>query len=373
MERIIILTMGFGSGHNAAAKALQEEYEARGVPAEVIDLLELVPGSVHPFLQSGYNRMLSRFPFVYSYLYDRTNHSAWLRTFSSEIIEKTGWMIRHKVNRLLYRFAPTRVVSTHPFSLLLLPSRWRSLPTVGVLTDYELHPLWLMEAPDLLCVPARLLTSEQRKWLSWKWGGQLVETGIPYSHRFRESVSAYEAKKRLGADPNRPLVLLMGGGLGCGPLAKLAQTLANFTGEFQLWVLVGSNRKLWKQLSDFAANKDVRIYGTRDDMPLLMDAAEVLVTKPGGLTVTEAMIKGVPLILFEALPGQERANLAHVVRHGAARAATPDTLAEEVVRLIRQPSLRDSMSDKLELLASPDSTRQIVDRSLYSQSWNSAL
>lgn len=373
MERIIILTVGLGSGHNAAAKALQEEYRARGMLAEVIDLLELVPGTVHPLLQSGFNRMMNRFPFVYSYLYDRTNHSAWLRTFSSEIIEKSGWMIRHKVKRELQRFAPTRVVTTHPFGLLLLPARWRSLPTVGVVTDYELHPLWLVEAPDLLCVPPRLLTSEQRKRLTWQWGVQLLEAGIPCSHRFRETVSSYEAKKRLGADPERPLVLLMGGGLGCGPLAQLAQTLADYTGEFQLWVLVGSNRKLLKQLSGLAANQDVRIFGTRDDMPLLMDAAEILVTKPGGLTVTEAMVKRLPLILFEALPAQERANLTHVLRHDAAIAATPDTLADEVIRLIRQPSLRESMADKLEMLASPDSATAVVNRSLYPHTWNSAL
>ncbi|MDR6227383.1 MGDG synthase family glycosyltransferase [Desmospora profundinema] len=373
MERVIILTMGFGSGHNAAAEALREEYVLKDIPAEVIDLLELVPGSVHPLLQSGYNRMLSRFPYVYSYLYNRTNHSAWLRMVSSEIIEKTGWMIRHKLKRLIRQFGPTRVISTHPFGLLLLPSRWRTLPTVGVLTDYELHPLWLAEAPDVLCVPPNLLTREQQKWLSWEWRVQLLEAGIPCHRGFRQTILRQTAKQRLGADPNRPLVLLMGGGLGYGPLPKLAASLAGLSNEMQLWVLIGSNRKLEKQLAPFSENGDLRVFSTRNDMPLLMDAADILVTKPGGMTITEAMIKRLPLILFEALPGQERANLDYVVRRGAACAVSPDTLPDEVVRLIRDPSLRQSMSSRLESLAFPDSATRIVEHSLYRKRWNSAL
>lgn len=373
MERVIILTMGFGSGHNAAAKALQEEYTDQGVPAEVIDLLELVPSKVHPLLQSGYNRMLHRFPYVYSYLYDGTHHSTWLRTVSSGVIEKTGWMIRHKVNRLFQLFSPTRLVSTHPFGLLLLPSRWRTLPTVGVLTDYELHPLWLAEAPDLLCVPPHLFGPEQQRWLRWKWGVELMETGIPCRRDFQHSIPSQAAKEQLGVDSDRPFVLLMGGGLGCGPLPKLAKSLSALSNEFQLWVLVGSNRKWLQQLSPLSGKGDTRIFATRDDIPLLMDAADILVTKPGGLTVTEAMIKRLPMVLFEALPGQEQANRDYLLRHRGACRATPDTLLDEVVRLIQNPQVRQRMSRQLGTLASPHAASRIVERSLYQKRLNSAL
>ena len=125
MERILILTMGFGTGHNETAKVLCSAYRRLpGVYAEMIDLLELIPKTFHPILQNGYNGMLNRFPIFYHYLYDWTHHNKMFRYVSSELIEKMGWSIRKKMAQLFEQVQPTRIVSTHPFALLLCPTQW---------------------------------------------------------------------------------------------------------------------------------------------------------------------------------------------------------------------------------------------------------
>ncbi|MFC4077102.1 MGDG synthase family glycosyltransferase [Salinithrix halophila] len=366
MERVLILTMGFGTGHNAAAHALVSR--CRNMPdteALAVDLLELVPGTFHPFLQSGYIRMMMRFPSLYTFLYDRTSHSRFIRYVSSEFIEKTGWMIRKKLNHLLERFHPTRIISTHPFGFLMLPACWRGLPTTGVVTDYEVHAMWFAQAPDLLCIPRRLVNEREQKRLMWQTGCRILEAGIPSASAFHKRNSQIRARIQAGVSKDEPMVLVMGGGLGYGPLPRLVDELSRLKPPARIWVLTGKNEKLYRELTArFDGENGIHILRYRDDMPLLMDAADLLVTKPGGLTVTEAMNKGLPMLLFDALPGQEEANRDYLIRNGGALTVRPETVCKEAAALLAHPEERRTMARRLEELASPEAADRIVHESL---------
>ncbi|PTX53660.1 processive 1,2-diacylglycerol beta-glucosyltransferase [Melghirimyces profundicolus] len=370
----MVLTLGFGTGHNAAAQAVSRELErTAGVRVKTVDLLELVPGRFHPFIQSGYGQMLNRFPSFYHYLYDSTSHSRILRTVSKGFIEKMGWTIRKKLKRVLFRFQPTRLVTTHPFSLLLLPPGWRHLPSTGVVTDYELHPLWLARVPRVLCLPPQLLDRSEQDRLRWQTGCRTVETGIPCDVRFGTRIPAEEARFRLGFEPGTPLILVMGGGMGCGPLPKVVEELGHMKVSAQIQVLTGKNHTIYRELCSQNQNVNIRVDRYRNDVSLLMDAADLLVTKPGGLSVTEAMAKGLPLLLFEALPGQEYANQQYLIRRGAALHARPDTVRLLAEHLLTHPGQRRDMAKRLGQLAVPDAARRIAEQCLRMERLHSAL
>lgn len=233
-----------------------------------------------------------------------------------------------------------------------------------MITDYELHPLWLARVPNILCIPPRLLQRGELDRLKWQTGCQAVETGIPCNPRFRERISTQEARQRLHFRGDIPLILVMGGGLGCGPFPSLVKELSHMDRSTQIQVLTGKNEKLYQDLSRRFYAGRVRVDSYREDVSLLMDAADLLVTKPGGLSVTEAMVKQVPMLLFEAFPGQEIANQKYLVRQGVALHARPETVGRLAKHLLTHPEQRKEMAKRLGVLARPNAARRIVKESL---------
>ncbi|SFX72509.1 processive 1,2-diacylglycerol beta-glucosyltransferase [Thermoactinomyces sp. DSM 45891] len=361
MERVLLLTMGFGTGHNAAAKALEAEFsKVPGVEAETVDLLQLIPKSLHPLVQSGYHGMLAKVPFFYHYLYDWTYQSKVIRQLSSEIIEKLGRTIRKKVLSLLNEFNPTRIVTTHPFSLLLLPPIWRDIPTVGVVTDYELHPMWVVQVPDVLCVPKKLLDEQQMEQLTWKSGCKVIETGIPIQPRYYQTIPREQAREELALPATKPVVLVMGGGMGLGPMEQMVMEMSSIS-DIQFVVFTGRNEALLERLSKRLFASPVRLLGYCDQVDLYMSAADLLVTKPGGITITEAIAKRLPMFLFQAFPGQEEANQAYLVKH---RVAVITRLATVCLQLDKQFLVGFNSRqcvDRFEGIISSDSASKILE------------
>jgi processive 1,2-diacylglycerol beta-glucosyltransferase len=352
--------MGFGTGHNSAAKALACEFNKQpNVTAEVVDLLQLIPNSFHPLLQSGYHGMLSKFPTLYYYLYDWTHHNKVIRYVSSVVIEKMGWSIRKRLNQLIRVTEPTKIVTTHPFGLLMCPDIYEEIPTVGVVTDYELHPIWLARVPHVLCVPKKLPNWHQFERIQWQTGLSLIETGIPVNPTFYEHVSKQEACRRLGLSPVRPVVLVMGGGTGLGPLEQVVGELQELD-HLQLVVLTGKNRGLFERLTQQFVAPHIRIEGYRTDVPLWMSAADLLITKPGGVTITEAIAKQLPMLLFEAFPGQEEANQQYLLHHRVAMITRPSTIRLQVSKLLDSPLQLGRMRERFEVLMSSDACQRIV-------------
>jgi processive 1,2-diacylglycerol beta-glucosyltransferase len=364
IERVQLLTMGFGTGHNAAAEALEASFRlVPEVRAEVVDLLRLIPPSLHPLFQSGYHGMLNKFPTLYQYLYDWTHHSRVIRYVSSEVIEKMGWAIRKKLAQLP---VPTRIVTTHPFALLFCPSKWANVPTVGVMTDYELHPIWFARVPGLLCVPKRLMDAAERERIAWKTGVNVVETGIPVNPEFYREIPSCRARLELGLSPERPVVLVMGGGAGLGPMDQLLEQLVGLT-SIQFIVFTGKNEALLQRLKRRFSYPHIRVEGYRKDIPLWMSAADLLVTKPGGLTVSEAIAKRLPMFLFEAFPGQEEANQQYLISHGVAMITRPSTIRVQIEKFFSPQFRRERIRERFEKLVSPDAGEKIVQETLKQQ------
>lgn len=365
MERILLLSMGFGTGHNRTAKVLCSSFQKLpGVYAEAVDLLELIPKTFHPILQNGYTGMLRRFPVFYHCLYDWTHQSKVIRYVSSELIEKMGWTIRKKVNQLFREWRPTKIVSTHPFTLLVLPDRWKHLPSVGVVTDYELHPMWLMRVPDLLCLPMGVIHTSSIERIRWKTGARLIETGIPIWPEFYERVTKEHARRQLGLRSDQPVVIVMGGGAGLGPLEELVLELRQLS-NIQFAVMTGKNEKLFRSLKQKYQDQHIHIKPYCRNIPLWMSAADLLVTKPGGVTVSEAIAKRLPMFLFEAFPGQEEANQRFILQRGVGIATSPSTICLQMNHFFNKMDVYTKrMKKRFSPLLSPYSAEEIVKETL---------
>jgi processive 1,2-diacylglycerol beta-glucosyltransferase len=365
MERVLLLSMGFGAGHNSAAQALLHVMEQRNAQMMYVDLLDWIPTKAHPLLQNGYHRMLNRFPAVYHYLYDWTHQSRWFRYVSGEAIKRAGWMIRRQLVRQLSQFRPTRVVATHPFALMWLSSHWRRIPSFCVVTDYELHPIWLSGTPDVLCTASGIAVPPQSQRRLWQSAARIVETGIPVKREFLKNVSKQEARCLLGLRPDRSVVLVMGGGEGMGPVRETVRELEQVGPICQVVVLTGKNEALMYELNRHSLPPHIRVEGFRPDVPLFMDAADLLITKPGGLTITEAMVKRLPLLLLNALPGQEEANRRYLLRHRVAETVQFGRLAQQMKRWLESPARREHIARVMSQLASGNAADRIADEVLH--------
>lgn len=368
MERVLLLSMGFGTGHNAAAQALEAEYrKLPDVEAETVDLLQLIPKTFHPLMQSGYHGMLAKFPFFYHYLYDWTYQSKVIRQVSSEIIEKMGWTIRKKMIYLLEEINPTRIVTTHPFSLLLIPPAWQKLPTIGVVTDYEIHPMWIVRVPDVLCVPKRLLDQHEIERLTWKSGVKIVETGIPIHQKYYQTISQREARRKLRLDSHRPIVLVMGGGMGLGPMELMVEEISKVH-HIQFIVFTGNNHQLRERIQRRRLGSHIQIEGYRKDIDLFMSAADLLITKPGGLTITEAIAKRLPMFLFQAFPGQEEANQQYLVSHRVAVITRPSTIRLQLEKQFLGRMSSHYSKERFHPIMAPDASQKVIEATFESSS-----
>jgi processive 1,2-diacylglycerol beta-glucosyltransferase len=172
-----------------------------------------------------------------------------------------------------------------------------------------------------------------------------------------------EARKELGLDLQRPVVLIMGGGAGLGPVEQIVEELRSLT-KIQFVVLTGKNQNLYQRLIRKNTSQHIRIEAFRQDIPLFMSAADLLVTKPGGLTISEAIAKRLPMFLFEAFPGQEEANQQYLLHHRVAVITRPSTIRLQIEKFFSPGFKRHRFREGFAPLLSPGASEQIVRETL---------
>jgi processive 1,2-diacylglycerol beta-glucosyltransferase len=221
--------------------------------------------------------------------------------------------------RFVERFEPDAVLCTHylPVEILgELASRGRRLFTVSVVTDFEAHALWMEQSVDLYCVA----TEETRASLVARGAEaeRIIATGIPISGRFARKVDAAVVRRGLGIRDDLPTLLVLSGGFGMGPVREIVEGLDAVNTPVQVLVVAGKNAELRAELAARDYRHPTRVLGFVTNMHELMSAADLIVTKPGGLTTSEALALGRPLFILNPIPGQEAANSDFLLERGAA-------------------------------------------------------
>ncbi len=316
---LLILMSDTGGGHRAAAEAIAEAMRqlAPSWSVTVVDFIQRC--ALPPFNRIGrlYRPTVDHTPWLWA--------AGFYATASYPATGLVNWFVRlltaHGFRRLFRRVRPDLVVSVHPFATdapaRILPTCLSSVPFAVVVTDLlTVHPLWFTPHADLYLVPnPQVRRLAERARISSEHIGV---TGLPVSLRFSAPLPPQTTlKARYGLPPDRPLVLLMGGGEGMGPLDKQAQAIAESGLPLSLMVVAGRNEGLRRRLARQTWPVPTVVTGFVNDVPHRMAAADVIVTKAGPGTLCEALTAGRPLLVTRSIPGQEAGNVRWIVEEGA--------------------------------------------------------
>jgi 1,2-diacylglycerol 3-beta-galactosyltransferase len=360
--RVLFLFSDTGGGHRSAAEAIIEAMQIEfgdQISAEKVD-----------FLKEYAPLPLNQLPDWYPYMVKMPQ--AWGMGFRlsdgdrrARFINDAAWPY---IRRAAEKFVSTAneydlIVSVHPLlNTPLLRALGRPhVPYVTVVTDLvSTHALWYCPRVDLCIVP-----TEAARQRAVKFGmpeEKLQVVGLPVAERFCQPVGDRAMlRDQLGWPQNLPVALVVGGGDGMGPLGRIARRIDRAKLPVALAVVTGRNKKLKERLEDYPWTVPTRIYGFVRDMPDLMRAADVLVTKAGPGTICEGFNANLPIILYSRLPGQEDGNVKYVMDEGAGVWAPT---AHEVVDTLREwlehPEKRRLAVAATRRLARPDAARQIA-------------
>jgi processive 1,2-diacylglycerol beta-glucosyltransferase len=343
-RRILILTGSLGDGHNKAAQALVEAAGLYypGVEVKVVDYLEWTHPYLHGVGQFCYMQWVKSLPSVYGFLYRSTRRDNTL----SQWFKRMKSFSTDRMLELLHDYRPTEVVSTFPGAAAAMSylkcNGLTTVPTVTVMTDYTDHSYWVHPGTDRYLVGA-----EHLKKVLLRYGvseSHINVTGIPVRLPFTQDYNRDELRDKYGLDRNKPAVLIMGGGHGLiGKQFADVLRSSELALPVQFIFVCGRNAKLKQRLEEAfcgeESNHTIRVMGFVDHIHELMALSDMIITKPGGLTVSEAMALELPMLLYNPIPGQEEGNAEYLIRLGAAiEAYDPAELKNRLLEVLSEPA-----------------------------------
>jgi 1,2-diacylglycerol 3-beta-galactosyltransferase len=321
-----------GGGHRAAAEAIRDavlsKYDAE---IKLVDVFRSYSPFPFKYMPEFYPWLINHSKSSWGVGYKLSNSRRSARTLSRGM-----YVTMESGMKQMLRDNPADVVvCVHSVltrvSMQALLAFEKRPPFMVVVTDLvSTHMFWYDRRADRTLLPTPP-AYERGLWAGLK-PEQMRITGLPVHPRFAKSLTdKATARAELGWNPNLPAILIVGGGEGMGPIFKAARAIDSRKMDCQLAIIAGRNETLKDRLSESAWNQPTHIYGFVTDMPRLMAAADILVTKAGPSTISEACIAGLPLILYDAIPGQETGNVEYVVEnHAGVFAPSPRAVADNV-------------------------------------------
>jgi len=356
---VLIVSASTGTGHARAAEALRGALldGDPGLRVEHVDLLELAPRWVRAACGSGYELMVTRAPWMWERIYRRTDGEDGDRARWGPLAQR---LLFREFHRLLLSSPWRLCLCSHFLPCQLAAGRPGLPPFALAVTDFTLHRCWVQPGVRRYFVATDSLAAELRPRAP---GARVDATGIPIASGFAGTLSREEAGRSLGLEAGRRTVLVMGGGLGLGVEEMAAAALASRVDDLQVVAVCGRNAEARARLEGLGLPSErLRVQGYVDAVERYLAAADVVVTKPGGLTASEALAAGRPLLLARPIPGQEVGNTRALAAAGAALAA-PDgrTLREAVERVFGTPGLLGGLADAARRIGRPGAAADVAE------------
>ncbi|MGZ4032053.1 MAG: MGDG synthase family glycosyltransferase [Tumebacillaceae bacterium] len=357
-EKVLILSSDYGEGHQQAANAIRSTMHMHLAEVEtlVVDFMEWTHPYLHSMSRSVFIKGVKKFPQIYGYLYRKTQlTSSFSNMFHS--LQRIG---SGRLLDLIESVQPTVVVSTFPLAAgamsMLKTAGLTDVPTVTVITDHTIHSSWVHPLTDHYIVGSeQVRMGLQRLGLSDR---EISVTGIPIRPEFCQQYHRYYLRCKHELDQELPTVLVMGG--GCGIIGDdVAEKLNQLPQQLQLIIVCGHNEKLRQQMiKEFKYSRHkVIITGYVDTVHELMALSDLMITKPGGLTTSEAIALELPMLLYKPLPGQEQDNARYLLDSGVAvLAENGQELTEKLLWAIDHPEQLSGMKDHAKRLNQKQST-----------------
>lgn len=341
--KVLILSCNTGQGHNAAGKAILETLISRGIDCQMMDALKLAGDKVSRHVSNAYCGLTTRFPAGFEWLYKAGGVISTSRWKSPVYLANIPYARR--LLRTIIRGGYDCIIAPHLFPAEALTHLRRkaglTVRCYAIATDYTCIPFWEETELDRYFIPHPDLISE----FSGKGipAEKITATGIPVSHRFRSHTDKKAARAALNLPESGNVYLIMTGSMGFGNVADMTKALLHTNGF--TCILGGNNEEMKQQLRrQFEQEKRVSVLDFTDKVDQYMDACDVLLTKPGGLTSTEAAVKNIPIIHTAPIPGCETVNAQFFSQRGLSVCRTvPREIAEAAERLANDSPLREKM------------------------------
>lgn len=315
-KRVLLLSEGFGSGHTQAAQAISMGLRqlSKNITTRVLELGAFQHPTIAPWIFSAYRKTVIKKPHLVGMLYQSYNKKS-LSRLSSLALHR---LFYSRTANIIKQLRPDLIISTHPFPTVIVSRLKRaglSTPLCTVITDYDAHGTWVDPAVNYYMVST---LEVKDKLISRGISSDVVQiTGIPVHPKFWGIPNRDETRVSLKLQ-DMPTVLVMGGGWGLIDNEEIMNYITQWRDKIQLIFCTGNNGKILHKLSEDERFKhpNIHLFGFTKDIDKLMDVSDLLITKPGGMTCTEAMSKGIPMLFYSPIPGQEEENCQYFIDNG---------------------------------------------------------
>jgi processive 1,2-diacylglycerol beta-glucosyltransferase len=356
--RLLVLSASIGAGHVKAGEGLCQAYtEEFNGEALHVDFLRYASPIFSHWIEEAYYLMTKHTPSVYKLLYQMADNR-----FSPA--KKSEVLIGlRKYRDLVREFRPDAIISTHFFPAAIVSYMYPhfSIPNGAVLTDYVSHHIWVNPNTQLFFVAHEGMLDELKQLGVDE--EKIRVTGIPIRPVFTQEFNRQELQKKMGLNPGKLTLLVMSGGNAVGPLAEIMKTLEPFKENLQIFVVTGHNQKSFMQLTELFQDLGINgeVLGYVENVHEYMAAADLLISKAGGLTVTEAITIGLPMAIIQPTPGQEDGNTAFLTQAGlGVYIKTIKELESFIVDLLANPAMIEQMRQNAFKLSKRHATHSIL-------------
>lgn len=362
MKKALVLSVKAGYGHHSTGQAIIGELQKRGYDCIMLDTLEYVNTHLANSVSDGYLFSTKYLSEAYGKAYGSLDKrdEKYDRHSLVTILSK---LVSHKLKKFFEDYTPDVVIGTHSYACLLMTYLSEkgiiSCPTFGIVTDFTVHPFWESTELDYYVTADALLNRQMRK--KGIPENKILPFGIPIKEKFSYKIPKEEARKELGIK-NKTTLLVMMGSMGYGNMIENMKMIDSIDGDFQILCVCGNNKKAKKELDESVFEKSVYTFGFVDNVDVMMDASDCIITKPGGLTTSELLAKGLPAVILDPIPGQESRNMEFLVNNGVAVMVTETFPVDEALyELLKYPRRLELLESCVKHLGKPNSTEKLAD------------
>lgn len=356
----LIFSITAGQGHNQTAKVLSDYLNASGVECSYMDVFEYINPLLSESVSKLYLMSSKNMPQIYGGGYrmcEKRDAGA-----NHMLPKMTNAFLAKRLLKLVRKEKPDVIICTHVFAALLVTYLTGHIDiqthTIGIVTDFTIHPYWEDTSLDYYVTASELLTNQGVKKGIPEY--KFKPFGIPIDPKFSRRKDKKEARKELGLE-DKDTVLVMSGSMGFGNVLEEIKELDRLNLDYQIVTICGNNKKLKSQIDKLEMKKTIYNYGYVNNVDIFMDAADCIVTKPGGLTTSEALAKGLPMIMNNPVPGQEDRNVEFLLNAGAAmKVSKTFPIDDAIYNLFINKERRKNLDGSIKSLQKPDSTMDLV-------------
>lgn len=359
---ILILSASTGGGHMRASKAIEGYMmqQDKNIRVEIVDTLKYINPILNKTVTNGYVYLATKTPRLYGKLYYLSNKEHKLKNF----VSKVNNIFSNKLLPLIDDYRPDIIITTHPFPTEMvskLKGKYMiDIPLLCVMTDYAPHKTWINENVDGYIVSNDDMLNKMVKLGVDK--NIIHSYGIPIDEVFFEEKDKKLVLEELDLNPELPTILMMAGSFGVTNVFKIYRDIANIDINIQIIVITGKNQKLYDHFNEIieGSNKKTKLIYFTDEVNKYMQASDVIITKPGGLTVTESIACNIPMAIFDAIPGQEEENAEFLVKHNmATKIGDQNSCADVIVDLLLDKNKLDNMKEACKSFDKNNSSKNI--------------